>query len=197
MSATVTHEESTSATRARAFRAIARDVALVLALVATTALAVLVAVVHVQFIRVTSSSMEPTLGVGDVVIVREVSAMELHEGQMVVLPVPDEGDAVYVHRLVGLRDSEGQVVVTTKGDANPAADPWELRIDSARVPVVVGSVPMPGLLARASGIALTKVLLFLLGMLIAAPVVMAIMRSTQVGTRLRALPVRLSDRRRR
>lgn len=102
---------------------------------------------------------------------------------------------MYVHRLTSVRIDEGQVIVTTKGDANPAPDPWELRIDSAYVPLVVGQIPMPGVLAGSSGAGLTRVLSGLLLALIAAPMLLAVIRRMRAGSRLRALPVRSADRR--
>ena len=173
------------------------DAALVLGLVAAVGLAVVVAMVHIHFMRVVSPSMAPSIGVGDVVLLKEHPASELSEGQIVVLPVPDEGGVMYVHRLASVRQVEGRTVVTTKGDANPAADPWELTIESASVPLVVGQIPMPGALAGLGGANLTRFLLAVMLALIAAPMLVGVSRRTRVGTRLRALPARLSDRRHR
>lgn len=189
--------EITLLRRSEILRRLVRDVVLVLGVVATIALALLVALVHIHFMRVASPSMEPTISVGDVVVVRQQTAMELRQGQVVVLPVPDEGGAMFVHRLTSVRIDEGQVIVTTKGDANPAPDPWELRIDSAEVPLVVGQIPMPGILAGTSGAGLTRVLVALLLVLLAAPMLLSLIRRTRAGTRLRALPVRSADRQRR
>lgn len=175
---------------------VARDLVLVLGVVATIALAILTAVVHIHIMRVATPSMEPTIRAGDVVVVRQESAMDLDEGEVVVLPVPDAGGAMYVHRLMSVRVDEGQVIVTTKGDANPAPDPWELRIDSATVPLVIGQLPVPGVLARSGGAGLTRLLVVVLLALIATPTLVSIIRRMRVGSRLRALPVRLSDRRR-
>lgn len=183
--------------RSRLLGRIIRDVLLMLAVVATVAVAVLVAVVHIQFMRVVSPSMEPAIGVGDVVLLRDQPAAQVQVGQVVVLPVPDEGGVMYVHRLISVRDVEGKKVVTTKGDANPAPDPWELQIDSASVPLVVGQIPLPGALVSVGGVGMTQFLVALLLALLAAPMAMTIMRRTRVGSRLRGLPVRLSDRRRR
>lgn len=173
-----------------------RDVVLVLGVVATIAVAILTAVVHIHVMRVATPSMEPTIRVGDVVVVREESTADLDAGEMVVLPVPDAGGAMYVHRLTSVRVDDGQVIVTTKGDANPAPDPWELRIDSATVPLVIGQIPVPGVFAGSSGPGLTRLLVAVLLALVATPMMVSIIRGMRVGSRLRALPVRLSDRRR-
>jgi signal peptidase I len=176
---------------------IIRDVALVLSVLATIGLALVVAVLHIHFMRVISPSMEPSVRVGDVVVLKPVSTANLAEGQIVVLPVPDEGGVMYAHRLTSVRKVDGKVVVTTKGDANPAPDPWELQIESASVPLVVGQIPVPGVFAGIGGPGMTQVLVVLLLALIATPMMMGIIRRTRVGTRLRALPLRLSDRRHR
>lgn len=176
---------------------ILRDVALVLSVLATIGIALVVAVLHIHFMRVISPSMEPSVRVGDVVVLKPVSTANLVEGQMVILPVPDEGGVMYAHRLTSVRQVDGKVVVTTKGDANPAADPWELQIESESVPLVVGQIPVPVVFAGIGGRGMTQLLAVLLLALIAAPLMMRIIRRTRVGTRLRALPLRFSDRRHR
>ncbi|MBU6330278.1 MAG: signal peptidase I [Acidobacteria bacterium] len=178
-------------------RRIVRDVVLVVGVLATIALALLVAVVHIQFLRVASPSMAPTIDVGDIVVVRPESALQLQPGQVVVLPVPDRGDTMYVHRLTSVDRRGDQVIVTTKGDANEAADPWELRIDSASVPLVVAHVPMPGILAGIGGVGLTRILVVMLLVLLATPMLVMLMSRRRAGSRLRALRVRSGDRRRR
>ncbi len=174
-----------------------RDIALGLSVLATIGVALLVAVVHIHFMRVISPSMEPAVRVGNVVVLKPISTMNLVEGQVVILPVPDEGGVMYAHRLISVREVDGKVVVTTKGDANPAADPWELQIESASVPLVVGQIPVPGVFAGLGGRGMTQLLAVLLLALIAAPMMMGMIRRMRAGTRLRALPLRLSDRRRR
>lgn len=173
------------------------DASLVLGVISTVALALAVTMFHVHFMRVVSPSMQPGIDVGDVVVLREQPTSALEEGQIIVLPVPDEGGVMYVHRLMGVRHDDGRTIVTTKGDANPAADPWELRIESSSVPQVVGRIPLPGVLAGMGGADATRFLLVLLVVVIAAPVVFRITRRMRVGSRLRALPVRSSDHQRR
>ena len=183
--------------RSRLLVRIIRDVLLLLAVVATVGVAVLVAVVHIHFLRVESPSMEPSIRLGDLVVLRDQPASQVQVGQVVVLPVPDEGGVMYAHRLVGVREVDGKIIVNTKGDANPAPDPWELRIESTSVPLVVGQIPTPGVLVGVGGERTTEFLVALLLVLLAAPMMMAIIRRTRAGSRLRALPGRLSDRRRR
>ena len=174
---------------------IMRDVILVLGVVATIGFALLLAVIHIHFMRVVSPSMQPTIAVGDVVVLLPVSTANLEAGDVVVLPVPDEGGVMYAHRLTSVREQDGKVVVTTKGDANAAPDPWELQIESGSVPLVVGQIPLPSVFVGFGGKTMTQFLVALLLALIAAPVMMGIIRRMRVGSRLRALPLRPSDRR--
>ena len=191
--------ESPAATppRRRVTGRVVRDTALVLSVLATIGVALLVTVVHIHFMRVISPSMEPAVRVGNVVVLKPISTTNLVEGQVVILPVPDEGGVSYAHRLTSVREVDGKMVVTTKGDANPAADPWELQIESASVPLVVGQIPVPGVFAGIGGRGMTQLLAGLLLVLIAAPMMMRMIRRTRAGTRLRALPLRFSDRRHR
>lgn len=115
-----------------------------IAAVATIAGAVYVVVDRIGFSPVLSPSMTPTFGPGDLVVTRPVAAAHLHVGDIAVLPVPREPGQRYVHRIIKVSWSHGQPLVQTKGDANTAPEPYQLRITSAKVPVVVASVPRLG-----------------------------------------------------
>lgn len=124
--------------------------------------AVLVVVLRIGFSPVLSESMEPHFGPGDLVLTRPLTASEVKVGDVIILPIPgSDGKPTgerYTHRVVAVTTGkDGLPVVTTKGDNNPAVDPWTLRIDSAKVPHVVADVPHLGrlsLLARGTGLRL-------------------------------------------
>jgi signal peptidase len=97
------------------------------AVVATHALPYRVYVVH-------TGSMSPTIPSTSAVVVR---VGEYHVGQVVSFETPD---GVVTHRLKAIR-SDG--VITTKGDANATADPYELTT-KAIVGQVVASPRMVG-----------------------------------------------------
>jgi signal peptidase I len=122
---------------------------------------------------VLSASMTPTYRAGDAIVTKPVPAHSLRPGMIPVIVPP--GEAVpYAHRITSASASQSAVVVTTKGDANPVADPWHARIDARRVPVVVATVPALGrVLVWIHGRAIRAVLLALLGLLV-----------TGVGTRM-------------
>jgi len=88
---------------------------------------------------VTSGSMAPRVGMGDVVVTQPVTAAELHPGQVVLVHDPQVAGGLLLHRLVSL-DAEGRLV--TRGDANQSedsvhADPADVRgLAVLRVPWV-------------------------------------------------------------
>ncbi|MEM2866803.1 MAG: signal peptidase I [Candidatus Hadarchaeales archaeon] len=69
---------------------------------------------------VLSGSMSPSLEVGDVVVVREVSPSSVGPGD--VIQFGREGEAV-IHRVVEVRQEGGNWFFITKGDANSSPDP--------------------------------------------------------------------------
>lgn len=77
------------------------------------------------FYVVSSGSMEPTLMVNDVLVVRDGGSWEdLRVGDIIVFNRPEGEDRVIVHRIIDIDvDSDGDRVVRTKGDNNPAPIP--------------------------------------------------------------------------
>ncbi|WP_091111455.1 S24/S26 family peptidase [Geodermatophilus dictyosporus] len=67
---------------------------------------------------VVSSSMTPTLAVGDVVLARPVADGDLTPGQILLVDDPDHAGRLRLHRLVEVTD--GGLVL--RGDANARAD---------------------------------------------------------------------------
>ena len=86
---------------------------------------------------VLSGSMEPTLSMDDMIIVRECD--EYQVGDVVVF---QNGSSVVVHRIVRMEDG----MVVTRGDANNAEDA-EMEITRIKG-LVVGSLPNAGPLVR-------------------------------------------------
>jgi signal peptidase I len=111
-------------------------VAMLLALAATVA----GAATGVRLLLITSGSMTPTLPVGDLVVSRPVSPAQLRSGDIVTFHHP--GLRVLVtHRVVETRRTGGWVQVTTRGDANTAAEVWRAQADG-RVGRAVFHVPI-------------------------------------------------------
>jgi signal peptidase I len=70
---------------------------------------------------VRSASMTPTLGVGSLVVVQRVEPSQIHVGDVVTISIGS--GATVTHRVIGVAPSDLGPVFTTKGDANPTADP--------------------------------------------------------------------------
>lgn len=112
--------------------------------VATYAIAIAVLIsIYLRIVPlvIVSGSMEPTLEVGDLVLVRLGVPADLPVGSVVAFRL---NSTIVVHRLVGVRG--GRLI--TKGDANPEPDPFPVYKESL-VGVVVGKLPKVGLLALA------------------------------------------------
>ncbi len=67
---------------------------------------------------VSSWSMEPTLHVGDLIVVANWGDIKVGD---VIVYVSGHG-ALIVHRVVAVRHSASGILYVTKGDANPSAD---------------------------------------------------------------------------
>jgi signal peptidase len=77
-------------------------------------------------------SMGSTAPAGSVAFIEDVSAESLKVGDVIVFRPPSAGNdhEPLMHRIVSIEEVDGQRVVTTKGDANESADPWELGLSS-------------------------------------------------------------------
>jgi signal peptidase I len=102
-----------------------------------------VVLLHLEVRPVLTGSMVPTYGPGALLVTRSVPTADLHKG-MIVLFVPPGEHAEYAHRITSVTGSAGHPIITTKGDANKAADPWHAQLNSSTVPEVVTSVPWVG-----------------------------------------------------
>jgi signal peptidase I len=78
-----------------------------------------------QTMTMLTGSMIPTINPGDIAVDTRVSVYDLRPGDMITYHIPVQDNRVVTHRIVSI-DSEpdGSVTVQTKGDANPANDPW-------------------------------------------------------------------------
>ena len=136
---------------------------------------------------VLSGSMEPTFGPGDMIVVYDVPASAISEGDVVTYG-EDEGEIPpTTHRVVEVVESEQGVAFRTKGDANEEADsslvaPGRVR---GEVPTVGGHlfvIPLVGYVIRFAGTQLGLVALLIAPMtLLALSEVYAVVRSTRGG----------------
>lgn len=97
---------------------------------------------NIQVTRVVSDSMAPAIHRGDTLIFRSEPTESISEGKILLLPLADGSGQSYVHRVVtNIENADSSVTVITKGDANPVADNWKLKITSPSVPVYVATIP--------------------------------------------------------
>ena len=123
--------------------------ALVVALAAVTV--VVPSVTGAVPLTVLTSSMEPTLPPGTLVVVRPTAAADVRLGDVMTYQIESGKPEVVTHRVIAIEaSSDGSRTFTTQGDNNPQADPN---------PVVAGqvkgtvwySVPLIGYLAVGLG----------------------------------------------
>jgi signal peptidase len=113
---------------------------------------------HLSIRPVLSGSMRPTYGPGWAIVTRSIPVGQVEPGDIVVF-TPPSSSTPFAHRVVSVTPSPRGPVVTTKGDANPVADPWHARLEGRTVPEVVGAVPVVGYLMVGLGRPLVHVLL--------------------------------------
>lgn len=111
---------------------------LLLAVVAIALVVTAILAVHLQVgvIAITSESMAPTLRTGDTALTMQVSRHKVEEGDILVLPHPEDASFYYAHRVVAVDQAVNRVRIETKGDANPIKDSWTLELKSDEVPRV-------------------------------------------------------------
>ncbi|MGO1470530.1 MAG: signal peptidase I [Tissierella sp.] len=73
-----------------------------------------------RFYIVQSGSMEPILGVGSLIVVKEMEAKDIEVND--VISYKPNGETVVTHRVVNI-ENEKALKFTTRGDANNADDP--------------------------------------------------------------------------
>ena len=127
----------------RTLRRVCTSLALVLVVTLAAAASIAVFWLHMGIRPVLSGSMRPTYGPGWAIITRPLPVSQVRRGDIVVFTPPGE-TAQFAHRVMSVSGSRSHPVITTKGDANPVADPWHARLEGNTVPEVVGEVPWLG-----------------------------------------------------
>jgi len=75
---------------------------------------------------VTTRSMEPTLSSGDLIYVKGVAPSDLKVGDVITFKPPTKyiSGTLITHRIVDISYETNEINFKTKGDNNPATDPW-------------------------------------------------------------------------
>ena len=94
-------------------------------------------------VAVYSGSMVPKLAVGSIAYEKPVDAATVRVGQIVTFQDPYLPKRLVTHRIVRIAHTDHGLAYRTKGDANPARDPWTIALPD-RVGRVSFSVPYVG-----------------------------------------------------
>lgn len=101
-----------------------------------------------RYVPILTGSMSPGMPTGSLAILTPLHAQDIRVGQVIAFrppaPYTPPGGAAVVHRVESLTTVDGMRVLTTKGDANPVADPWRIRPDAGTYRKAVGHVPYVG-----------------------------------------------------
>ena len=99
------------------------------------------------FMVVPSTSMAPTLNVGDLIVVRGADATSIEPGDIIVFNVPPPYNSYtpspVVHRVVDVRIENGKLAFVTKGDNMPSPDGWLVPAENV-LGACVGRLPYLG-----------------------------------------------------
>lgn len=96
---------------------------------------------------ITSGSMTGTYDKGSIVFEKKVPVADLRVGEVITyMPPASSGvDHLVTHRIFRMQSAlGGGTLFTTKGDHNPAADPWHFKLLSKDQGVVQFGVPKAG-----------------------------------------------------
>ena len=120
-----------------------------------------------QIRPILSGSMRPGFSIGGVAITQTIPTSQLKVGDVAVFHPPFLKSTTYIHRIISIKRINNQYIIHTKGDDNPIADPWSLRITSKNAYVARFTIPFIGYAAvwvhSTSG---KKILLTIAGILI-------------------------------
>ena len=129
-------------------------VAYVVMVLGLAALAQLLPNVGHGMFAVRSESMAPALRVGDLLLVDRIPPGDVRVGDVITISIGT--GATVTHRVLTVTPTDGGPMFTTKGDANPTADPVAHRPEQLKGRLA-GAVPLLGfllaMLAIPSGIA--------------------------------------------
>jgi signal peptidase I len=98
---------------------------------------------------VLSGSMEPALPVGSLAIAKAVPASTIEKGDVITFARPGTRGETITHRVVAITEGRERRF-TTRGDANPSRDPWQVQLPG-QVGEHVATVPHAGYAAMLAG----------------------------------------------
>lgn len=75
---------------------------------------------------VLSGSMEPTIAVGDAVVVKPIPAARAGVGDIITFADPGRPGRLLTHRVTGVRPQGPTLAFVTRGDANTGVERWSI-----------------------------------------------------------------------
>jgi signal peptidase len=136
---------------------------------------------------ITSGSMTGTYDTGSIVYAKAVPTAGLKVGDVITYAPPAGASPteLVTHRIAAItRGPQGQRVFRTKGDANPAPDPWRFELPAERQARVAFAVPYAGYVFLA--LAQRNLRMLLIGgpaVLVALSVLLGMIREARAGSR--------------
>jgi len=94
-------------------------------------------------VAVYSGSMEPRIPVGGLALDRAIPSKDVRVGDVITFSDPYVKGRLVTHRVSDVLETPRGLAYRTKGDANPARDPWTIRL-AGQVGRVSFSVPFAG-----------------------------------------------------
>jgi signal peptidase I len=114
-----------------------------------------------QRYAIVGPSMTGTYDLGSVVFDKPVPVADLRVGDVITYLPPPQSQVPHLvtHRIYSIRHLQGSTVYRTKGDANPAPDPWRFQLGATTQPRVVFAVPYAGFLFMGLSFRIVRILL--------------------------------------
>lgn len=83
-----------------------------------------------QSLTVLTGSMEPALETGSITLNERISPLDARPGDIVTFPDPENNERLITHRLRRVTVERGVAHMVTRGDANDAAERWDVAVDA-------------------------------------------------------------------
>ena len=94
----------------------------------------------VKTFSIISGSMEPTINIDDIVLVRKVDRINIRKNDIVTFQIEGE---IITHRVIDIQFFEGDLIYTTKGDNNEVIDTQKIVYDQIEGKYI-GRIPKAG-----------------------------------------------------
>jgi len=75
---------------------------------------------------VMSSSMEPAIKTGSLIITEKTRSKNLKIGDIITFIAPIKEKTSVTHRIINIKNNKNAVTISTKGDNNNSPDPWQI-----------------------------------------------------------------------